>query len=137
MGYQPFQQIGDGRVGDPGRPRDEGDLCGGVGRSQFQQPVENQRGSLGVGGGPVGLAVVQPQVFRQRDQVVLGQGGQEYGGQIPGVVAVVAQVKPVRTQEAQVESDVVAHHRKVANEVSELFNNLLKSRCALNLRRAD
>ena len=137
MGYQPLQQIGDGRVGRPGGPGDEGDLGGGVGRPQFQQPVENQRGSLGVGGGPVGLAVVQTQVFRQRHQVVLGQGGQEYGSQVPGVVAMVAQVKPVGTQEAQVEGDVVAHHGKVAHEVGKLFNNLLKGRSALNLRRAD
>ena len=105
--------------------------------ARLQQPVKHQRRNLGVGAGPVRLAVVNPEMPRQRRQVVLRQRGQKYGRQIPGIVAAVGQRQPVRTQKAQVKRHIVADDGQVAHEIGELPRHLVKGGRPLNLRRRD
>ena len=137
MGDQPFQQVGDGGVGGAGGAGDERHLGGGMAGPGFQQAVEYQRGDFGVGAGPVRLAVVQAEIGRQRGQVVFGNGGQEYGRQVPSIVVAVGEREMVGAQKAQVKGDVVADDGQLANEVRELICHPVERGRPFNLRRAD
>ena len=121
----------------PGRPGDEGHLGRRIGRAQPQQFVKHPRSGFGVGAGPVRLAVVQAKMLRQRGQVVLRYGGQKHRRQVPGVVAGVGQVQPVRLQKAQVKGDVVADDGQVPEEVCKLAGHPTEGRRPRNLLRRD
>ena len=137
MRNQPLQQVGHRRVGRARRPRDERHLGRRIRCPQLQKPVKHQRRNLRIRAGTVGMAVLQPQMLRQRRQVVLRRRGQKYRRQIPSVVTPVGQRQPMSIQKAQVKSDVMPDDGQVANEIGKLPGHLAERRRPLQLVRGN
>ena len=99
--------------------------------------MEYQGGYFGVGAGPVGLAVVEAEMVGKGGEVVLGNSGQEYGSQVPGVVVPIRERQMMGLEKTEVEGDVVADDWQVADEVRKVVGDLVERGGAFDLGRAD
>ena len=72
----------------------------------------------------------QPKVLGQDAQAVARPARQQDRRQLPGVQPGVLAQQALAAQEAQVEADVVADHRRAADEARDLVGNLVEARLA-------
>ena len=94
------------------------------------QPDEEQPRPLGIFQRAMLARHAQPKVLGQDAQAVARPARQQDRRQLPGVQPGVLGQQALAAQEAQVEADVVADHRRAADEARDLAGDLVEARLA-------